>query len=343
MSALTGSGLGLVDDPGIPTLAKAFDPVVLGEYLPEVVPAEWGAIRTVRLQVLKHHPGLRCTFEVTLGTTSGCHALIGKVHAVDRTDVYEAMERIWKAGFRADQEFSIPRPYGYLPVLRLLLQGKVDGSRAKEVFLEGSDRERALAAERCARWLARFHAIAPRVGPVLETSAQLATLERWSRHIAEVAAPTGDTAIRLFDRLAGAASRLLGVEMCAGHGSYSCAQIILADRPPVNGTKGRTIPFDWDGYDIADPCRDVARFTIHLRRLARGHLGSIRALDTLGGAFLRAYVAERGPECLANLAFHQAAICLQFGEYLVRRQTRDVEKIEAMLDEGLRILDPRTH
>jgi hypothetical protein len=42
---------------------------------------------------------------------------------------------------------------------------------------------------------------------------------------------------------------------------------------------------------------------------------------------------------VANLAFYQAAICLQFGEYLARRQTRYVEKIAAMLDEGLRILD----
>ena len=41
---------------------------------------------------------------------------------------------------------------------------------------------------------------------------------------------------------------------------------------------------------------------------------------------------------MANLAFYQAAICLQFGEYLARRQTRDVAKIAAMLDEGLRIL-----
>src|SRR5207302_9908123 len=135
MSTLNGSASGLVDDPGIPTLAKAFDPVVLGQYLPEVVPAEWGAIRSVRLQVLKHHPGLRCTFEVTLGTTRGCYALIVKVHAVDRSDVYEAMERIWRAGFHEVQEFSIPRTYVSLPVLHLLLLEKVDGRRAKVLFL----------------------------------------------------------------------------------------------------------------------------------------------------------------------------------------------------------------
>ena len=330
-------------DPGIPTLEKALDPVMLGQYLPEVLPSEWGAIQDLRLQILKHHPGLRCTVEVTLGTTRGCHALIGKVHAVDRSDIYEATQRIWRAGFSEDQEFSIPRPYGYLPALRLLLQAKVDGIRAKEVLLEGNDRKRTVAAERCARWLARFHAMAPWAGPVSDRSEHLAALKRWAHDIANVDEPLGEKAARLFERLEAAASRLSGVETCAGHGSYSCAQIILADGPPVNGGKGRTIPFDWDGYDVGDPCRDVARFTVHLRRLARGHLGSMRALDTLGDAFLRAYVAERGPECLANLAFYQAATCLRFGEYLTRRQTRDVAKTAAMLDEGLHILEQRTH
>jgi len=52
----------------------------------------------------------------------------------------------------------------------------------------------------------------------------------------------------------------------------------------------------------------------------------------------RTYVAARGPQGVANLTFYQAATCLQFGEYLVRRQIRESEKIEAMLDEGLRIL-----
>ena len=69
MFELDSSESCLISDPGIPTLEKAFDPAVLVKYLPEVLPSEWGAIRNVRLQVLKHHPGIRCTFEITLGNT----------------------------------------------------------------------------------------------------------------------------------------------------------------------------------------------------------------------------------------------------------------------------------
>jgi len=168
MSELDSSESPLASDPGIPTLQKACDPVVLGEYLPEVLPSEWGAIRNVRLQVLRHYPRNhpRCTFEITLGTTRGCYSLIGKVYAEDRSDVYHAMEEIRRAGFGSEDEFAIPRPVAFLAPLRLLLYEKAPGTSTKVFIRSPNESDRVLAAERCARWLARFHAIAPRSGRV---------------------------------------------------------------------------------------------------------------------------------------------------------------------------------
>ena len=76
------------------------------------------------------------------------------------------MEGIRETGFGPRDEFSIPQPVGYLPSLRLLLQEKVEGPVASEVFKNGDERSRAEGAERCALWLAQFHARAPKVGPV---------------------------------------------------------------------------------------------------------------------------------------------------------------------------------
>src|SRR5437867_5916428 len=165
MSELDSSESCLVSDPGIPTLEKAFDQVVLREYLPEFLPSEWGAIRNVRLRVLMHKPGKgRCTFEITLGTTKGCYSLIGKVYAEDRSDVYHAMEDISRAGFGPEEKFAIPRPVAYLAPLRLLLCEKVAGTRATELILNPNESNRTFAADRCAQWLARFHALGPRSG-----------------------------------------------------------------------------------------------------------------------------------------------------------------------------------
>src|SRR5437899_11116410 len=223
MSELDSSESPLASDPGIPTLQRACDPVVLGEYLPEVLPSEWGAIRNVRLQVLRHYPRThpRCTFEITLGTTRGCYSLIGKVYAEDRSDVYRAMEEIRRAGFGSEDEFAIPRPVAFLAPLRLLVYEKVPGTRATALILNPNESDRVRAAQRCARWLARFHAIAPRSGRVFRLNDHLISLEGHRRCLADLGWPFADKASRLFDELNAIAPRLDRIDMCAGHGMYT--------------------------------------------------------------------------------------------------------------------------
>src|SRR2546426_2113027 len=199
----------VVSDPGIPTLEQALDPGVLRECLSEVLPSEWGAIRDVQLQVLRHQPGKgRCTFEITLGTTSGSRSLIGKVYAEDRSDVYRAMEEIVRAGFGPGEEFAIPRPVAFLAPLRLLLYEKAPGIRAKDFILSPKESDRILAAERCARWLARFHALAPRLGRGFLLDDHLISFEGCWRRLADLGCPLADKARRRFGQLQTAALRL---------------------------------------------------------------------------------------------------------------------------------------
>ena len=333
MSKLDFSELCLVSDPTIPMLQKACDPIVLGEYLPEVLPSEWGAIRNVRVQVLRHRPGKgRCTFEVTLGTTRGCYSLIGKVYAADRLDVYQAMEEIRRAGFGSEDEFAIPRPVAFLAPLRLLLYEKVPGTRCLALILSPNESDRALAAERCARWLARFHAIAPRLGQVFCLSDQLISLEGHWRCFADNGFPFADKAGRLFDQLKATALGLGATEMCAGHGMYTCGQVLLFE--------GRTVTVDWDTYKVADPSHDVARMLVYLKRMGLKHLGSVHALDGAAEVFLKTYVATGRAYVRTRLAFQKAAICLERAKRDVAKQARGWrEEAEMMLDEGLRMLE----
>ncbi|MBI3668903.1 MAG: phosphotransferase [Acidobacteria bacterium] len=265
--------------------------------------------------------------EIGLRTENGWHFVIGKVYAKDHSDVFQAMEGISQAGFGAREEFSIPQPLTYLSSLRLLVQEKVEGPLAKEIFETGDERSRAAAAERCARWLARFHALGPKAGPVSDSNCCLSWLRERTREIAELGGRCANKAARLLQRLEDEASSLSPVEMCAGHGSYSPAQLILAE--------SRTVVFDWDGYDVADPARDVGRFLAALRRKALTRLGSIRAADGAAEVFLKTYLAVCQPEAGRNLRFYEAAACLKVARPSLQRQ----EKTEAMLDEGLQVLD----
>jgi len=250
-------------DPGLAALSEVFDPAALANHLRGVCQGEWngGTVAEARVvRVLKHHAGQRCTLEIGWREESDWHFLIGKLYREDRPDILAAMERIQQAGFGPQDEFSIPRPLAYLPSLKLFLQEKVEGRVVKEILKSGDEQSRAAAAERCALWLARFHAFGPKAGLIFDSERCLSVLRERKRRIARMGGRCAEKAGRLLEWLEQAAVKLRPVEMRAAHGSYSPAQLILAE--------GRTVTFDWDGYDVADPARDVARFLYALRRWA---------------------------------------------------------------------------
>ncbi|HXI41477.1 MAG TPA: phosphotransferase [Bryobacteraceae bacterium] len=324
-----------VIDEGIPTLPAVLDPLELGKRIAffSFPPWDWGRLRDVRIQKLKLHHGSRCTVQINLRTDGGPRAVIGKVYASGGLEVYQSMTRISQSGFGPEAEFSIPQPLAFVPELHLLVQELVPGPLAQDFFRGGDERDYAVASTRCGHWLVRFHSIAPRIGPVFDLSDYLISLERWSRRIAECSETLAGKAICLFRRLEDRASALKPAVTCAGHGSFCHSQIILAH--------GRTTTFDWDGCDVADPSRDVARFMVSLKRLALGCFGSIRALDSAARIFLRTYTDAGGPEALSCLPFFQAATCIKLAKYEISKglDHRRQSIMESMLDEGLQLLE----
>jgi aminoglycoside phosphotransferase (APT) family kinase protein len=320
--------LPMVNDSDIPTLTTVLDPAKLRKQLQVLSVSQWrAALREVQVNVFEKRFVKRCAFEIILRAD-----LVGKVYARDRLDVYQVMEGITRAGFGPEAEFSIPQALAYIPSLRLLLQERVEGDVAKEVFRFGSDRERAAAVERCARWLARFQALAPPTGRVLDVKRILNQIERKQRVISQGGEPFASKSALLVERLRAAASSLAVVPTCAGHGDFGCYQVILAE--------GRTVVFDWDLYDVADPARDLAKFAVSLERQAVLHLGSIRALDDVLEVFLRTYSASGGsPQVAAHLPFYKALACLNAANKDLQTKAGTGRAwAEAMLDQGLRVL-----
>jgi len=300
--------------------------------------ADGEALKELQVRrVLKHHPGKRCTLEIALRTEHGWHLLIAKVYRKDRSDVFAAMKGIQQAGFGPQDKFSISQPVAYAPSLRCLLQEKVEGTPADEIFRTGDEMTRAATAERCARWLAQFHALAPGAGPVSHPRdfVHSKAMQRWSRKIANLEGCFGEKATHLLHRVEDASASLYDVELRAGHGSYNAAHVYLS--------KDRTVTIDWDWHDVADPARDVARFLYALRRWALDQLGSISALDKAADVFLKTYIAEGSPEVEKNLHFFEATTCLNLAVRHLFDEgpswNEKQEKAEMMLDEGLRIVE----
>ena len=155
-----------------PPLSGILDPVELINQIRQLPPSEWphGVPQEVQAKMLKPHPPKAWIFEIDIRTDTGLHSLIGKVYATDRPDIYQIMEKLRQAGLGPGADFAVPQPVAYVAPLRLLLQERVEGTPGKKVFKYSKESERGLAAERCARWLARFHAVAAPAGRVCRRS-----------------------------------------------------------------------------------------------------------------------------------------------------------------------------
>jgi len=310
---------------GIPGLSVVFDASELRAHLTPLFDDRWpnGLLRVEQVHILKTHFRSRCTTDVGLMTAGGPDHLICKAYAEDRSDVYRAMQEIERAGFGPREEFSIPQAFAYLPALNLLVQEKVDGPQSKAVFVHGNEEQQMLAAERCARWLARFQSRAPRTGRIEDREEFLTGMATRAGAIAAIDERLGRKAARLFGWLE--ASVPVQTELCAGHGSYSPAQVILGQDRPVT--------VDWDGFDLADPARDAARFLGALRRLALDRFGSVRALDSAAEMFLATYLELGPPDAAINLRFHRVSAFMRLCSPRIKWR----EKLDALLDEGLQI------
>ena len=321
-------------DPAIPTLAAVLDPAELVKQLSmcEAPRRQWDLSQGVRVIVLKWKRASRCTFEIALKNASGWEEkLIGKVYAEDRIDIYQTMEELQQAGFGSEQEFGIPCPVAFIAPLRLLLYEEVPGTRARTLIVGPSGTERVNAVERCARWLAHFQAEAPRRGSMFRAQDYLGGLEEWFLDSGKSELPFAYKAKNLTEQLNAAARHLEGTEMCAGHGTYTCGQVLLTGR--------RTVTIDWDTFNLTDPSHDVARFLVDLQRMALKYFGSLNALDQAAEVFLKTYANAGGSYDATSLAFYRAAICLERARSDVNKQNPGWRaRAEMMLDEGLGLL-----
>jgi Phosphotransferase enzyme family len=320
-----------LSDPAIPTLAKVLNEAELVRQLETFgsLRGRWNLSQGVHVTVLKWKKASRCTLELVLNNASGVREeLIGKVFAEERSDIYQTMVELQQNGFGPEEEFGIPCPIAFIPPLHLLLYEKAPGLRARTLIVGTNETDRLSTVEHCARWLARFQTQAPREGPLFDTRVYLSRVDQWSQDPHNSGLPFARKARDLAERLRVTAEHLESREMCAGHGTFTCGQVLL--------TTGRTVTIDWDTFNLTDPEHDVARFLVDLQRTALKHFGSLHACDQAAERFLKTYTAAVGSCDAASLTFYRAAIYME-------RATSDVKKqnpgwrsrAEMMLDEGL--------
>lgn len=298
--------------------------------------------RIQRIRLLKYKPRRRCVLAYDLigrDRTTGARrhiSLIGKVFRDERGARLNALQAaLWHGGFEASAAdgTAVAPAYGYIPKMRMQLQGGVPGRTLDAL---------AAAGEPIAPWMA-------------PTGRALAKLHRWD-------VPADVTAllrrhplareVRLIDEFAGKLTHHLAAEsvdraqralrawaarlpdppgLMAVHRDFYYSQLL------VDGEEITLIDFDLLAW--GDPAIDVANFTAHLALLGLTEHGATKHYAAEERQFLDAYAAcfPVDDAFWERHAFYAAATLFRLLHVTVTRPhwRHHVATLSALLDESL--------
>jgi hypothetical protein len=277
------------DDPGLPTLPRALDPVLMREVLGRVVPGTGGDRGIGRCAVdVVHHPRQgRCVLRYRLFVGAGGWGelrhpvLFGKVYADETAAAAASSLRVLRGGLRLLPErmrVAVPQPFAVVPSLRLGLVEAVPGRPLLPDLVTaacepgGPPRESASEALReavrtAARAAAAVHLCDPSRSPLptrglaaeqAATERELALLEAvWPGIAARLRRGMTRTLEALPDCGGRTASADQPVAPVLAHGDFTPRQVLL-------DASGRAGIVDVDTLCIAEPALDLGRFLAYL-------------------------------------------------------------------------------
>jgi aminoglycoside phosphotransferase (APT) family kinase protein len=326
------AGTGIVvrpfpDDPALPTLPLALDPVSMRQVLGRALSGTAGEHRIghVSVDVVRYPRRGRCVLRYRLspdvaGRPDGLHhpVVFGKVYADDTAVVAASAARLLRAGLRAVPDahgLDVPRPLGVVASLRMGLAEAVAGrprlperlkaACATRVLPGASESDELFAAVvAAARMVAAVHTCAPGRTPLpardlsgerASTDAELALLEPIWPDVAHRLRQGLDHALRAHREYTGRAAPGWAVSRVVAHGDFTPGQVLIDD-------DGRTALVDVDTLCLAEPALDLGRFLAYLHvAAARRSRTAWPLVGDLPALFLASYTDARAATGAAPL------------------------------------------
>jgi hypothetical protein len=233
-------------DPQLPALA------VIRELGPAGVASRLGMdLDSEGLEVLRHHPGSRCTLLVRAGR----RRVVLKAFKRDPTPLAELHARLTAAGLASGRAPTVAPLVGLDAELRLAAYERFSGASCAELVARGDG---ARAGSLAAAWLRAASSASSLGGPAQSAELSLARARRWAAAIRAADAGLGAALSGTFDRLT--ATRPLGSPSPLLHGALSINHVFdLGDGPGV---------IDLERAGSGDLELDAGRFLGTLSRLA---------------------------------------------------------------------------
>ncbi|MET9021887.1 ABC transporter transmembrane domain-containing protein [Actinopolymorpha sp. NPDC004070] len=301
-------------DPALPTLARAVDSGALAE-LAGAGPAGWSS------QVVHYPREGACVlrYERPPGDGAVPTSLYGKVYddggrGVATAAILDALSPAGSYAAAADG-LRLPRPFGYLPRLRLLLTEAVPG---EPLMRAGSWAWSASGSAPASRAPLESMATAGRVLAALHRR-EIRDVQAYSRADEQAAVRRDlDTVRKVWPEVADHVQQHLAVildetaeipdsDQVLCHGDFTPAQLLVGS--------GDMALVDLDTVRRGERAVDLGRFLAHLQLAGTKAAGAAAwpLLDELGRVFLRAYAedclpgAALDPDLLARVVVHRDA------------------------------------
>jgi len=305
-------------DPGLPTLGRALDPLLMRQVLGRVVPGTGGdrAIGRCAVDVVRYPRAGRCVLRYRLSPGAGGpgelrHPVVfGKVYGDATATAAASALRLLRAGLRVlpdSLRIDVPQPLAVVPALRLGLVEELSGQPVLPRLLKRSSdvggrvdpllMDAIRAGGRTASAVHSCDSSGARL-PVRDLAAertaterQLASLESvWPRVAGYLRRRVAD----VLEAIEDAPHTGWPVVPVVAHGDLTPGQILL-------DSSGRPGLVDVDTLCVAEPALDLGRFLAYLH--VAGVRRSARAwplLTDLSGVFLASYLDGHVPSTAAT-------------------------------------------
>jgi len=218
-------------------------------------------------------------FEIEEDTASGPRRLIGRIGKPEGAEIlYRALRTLHAAGFAPPAPYVVPQPIAFIAERNFVLQEKLRGQPASELFNAPSTIR--LAAEKSAEWLAAVHS-SEVPGPTSSPSKQ--AVLKWTNDLSAVvpreSAHLGEIAGAVLRELNHAPS---AVVPC--HGDFHPGNIFIMQSERVAG-------FDLDKFALREPESDIGWFLMEIAFGCFKH-SSFQPTQEARQAFVKRYKAR---------------------------------------------------
>jgi hypothetical protein len=256
-------------------LAELADPEKARTFLEQSIQANAPAYRELRIescrpQVLRYHPGLRCTIGYHLTYASDLAAghnwpafVVAKTYDGDKGQLaYDSMQALWASSLGTSGAVRIAEPLAYVPELKLLLQGPIPGEQTLQGLLETTldvHTPEALAdlddyLHKTAVGLAELHNAGVGIGNPHSWEDELTGVRAFVQRLTARVPELAGAATSLFTCLESLGTTCPPDSSVPTHGTFRPSQVLLDD--------GQIGFIDFDSFCQAEPAMDLALFMV---------------------------------------------------------------------------------